>query len=73
MAHGGISGPRGEFGALTLASFIPTSSLSLSRKIPGQNVEHLPPVLHLLEKRRELVDVDRSLQAQKEVSLLCSP
>ncbi|XP_072578983.1 cilia- and flagella-associated protein 73 isoform X4 [Vulpes vulpes] len=39
----------------------------ISLKIPGQNVEHLPPVLHLLEKRRELVDVDRSLQAQKEV------
>lgn len=36
-------------------------------------MDHLPPVLRLLEKRQELVDADRALQAQKEVSLHCSP
>uniref|UniRef100_A0A673VE25 Cilia and flagella associated protein 73 n=1 Tax=Suricata suricatta TaxID=37032 RepID=A0A673VE25_SURSU len=38
-----------------------------SRKFPEQSVDHFPPVLHLLEKRQELVDVDRRLQVQKEV------
>ncbi|XP_045632339.1 cilia- and flagella-associated protein 73 [Ursus americanus] len=39
----------------------------MPKKIPEQNVDHLPPVLRLLEKRQELVDADRALQAQKEV------
>ncbi|XP_027432912.1 cilia- and flagella-associated protein 73 [Zalophus californianus] len=39
----------------------------MPEKIPEQNVDPLPPVLRLLEKRRELVDADRALQAQKEV------
>ncbi|KAM5311724.1 cilia- and flagella-associated protein 73 [Glossophaga mutica] len=38
-----------------------------SRKIPEQNPSRLPPLLSLLEKRQELADADRSLQAQKEV------
>ncbi|KAI4568842.1 hypothetical protein MJG53_014460 [Ovis ammon polii x Ovis aries] len=38
----------------------------LSMKIPEQNMDHVPPVLRLLEKRQELVDADRGLQAQKE-------
>ncbi|XP_053783668.1 cilia- and flagella-associated protein 73 [Desmodus rotundus] len=36
-------------------------------KIPEQSPHHLPPLLSLLEKRQELADVDRSLQAQKKV------
>ncbi|XP_053525882.1 cilia- and flagella-associated protein 73 isoform X3 [Artibeus jamaicensis] len=36
-------------------------------KIPEQNPDHLPPLLSLLEKKQELADVDRGLQAQKEV------
>ncbi|KAJ1073908.1 hypothetical protein K5549_007146 [Capra hircus] len=39
----------------------------LSMKIPEQNMDHVPPVLRLLEKRQELVDADWGLQAQKEV------
>uniref|UniRef100_A0A8C9BU64 DUF4200 domain-containing protein n=1 Tax=Phocoena sinus TaxID=42100 RepID=A0A8C9BU64_PHOSS len=40
-----------------------------SRKIQGQNMDHVPPpLLRLLEKRQELVDADQGLQAQKEVS-----
>ncbi|XP_019833158.2 cilia- and flagella-associated protein 73 isoform X4 [Bos indicus] len=39
----------------------------LSTKIPEQNMDHVPPVLRLLEKRQELMDADRGLQAQKEV------
>ncbi|XP_068846359.1 cilia- and flagella-associated protein 73 [Capricornis sumatraensis] len=39
----------------------------LSMKIPEQNMDHVPPVLRLLEKRQELVDADGGLQAQKEV------
>ncbi|ELR49796.1 hypothetical protein E5288_WYG006085 [Bos mutus] len=39
----------------------------LSTKIPEQNTDHVPPVLRLLEKRQELMDADRGLQAQKEV------
>lgn len=74
MANEGISGTREESGALAVATFLsPTSSLSPSRKIPGQNPDHLPPLLSLLEKRQELADVDRGLQAQKEVSPHCSP
>ncbi|KAI4557394.1 hypothetical protein MJT46_014073 [Ovis ammon polii x Ovis aries] len=38
----------------------------LSMKILEQNMDHVPPVLRLLEKRQELVDADRGLQAQKE-------
>lgn len=63
----------GGLGAPPSASFIPASSWSSSRKIPEQSVDHFPPVLRLLEKRQELVDADRGLQAQKEVSLHCSP
>ncbi|XP_045698735.1 cilia- and flagella-associated protein 73 [Phyllostomus hastatus] len=36
-------------------------------KIPEQNPDHLPPLLSLLEKRQELADAGRGLQAQKEV------
>ncbi|XP_004753337.1 cilia- and flagella-associated protein 73 isoform X2 [Mustela putorius furo] len=36
-------------------------------KIPEHNVDHIPPVLRLLEKRQELMDADRDLQTQKEV------
>ncbi|XP_036908053.1 cilia- and flagella-associated protein 73 isoform X1 [Sturnira hondurensis] len=36
-------------------------------KIPEQNLDHLPPLLSLLEKKQELLDADRGLQAQKEV------
>lgn len=63
----------GSLGALTLASFTPTSSVSPSRKIPERNPDHSLPVLCLLQKRQELVDVDRGLRAQKEVSPHCSP
>uniref|UniRef100_A0A452SX14 DUF4200 domain-containing protein n=1 Tax=Ursus americanus TaxID=9643 RepID=A0A452SX14_URSAM len=56
--------PWEEYFQLALQEKIP------SRKIPEQNVDHLPPVLRLLEKRQELVDADRALQAQKEVSHL---
>lgn len=68
MVNGGISGTRGSLGVLTLASFTPTSSLSLSKKTQEQNADHFPPVLRLLEKRQELADVDQELRAQKEVS-----
>ncbi|XP_023502887.2 cilia- and flagella-associated protein 73 isoform X1 [Equus caballus] len=43
--------------------------LALQEKLatsPEQNVDHLPPVLHLLEKRRELAEADQGLQAQKQ-------
>lgn len=65
---GGISGTRESLGALTLASFTPTSSLSLSKKTQERNADNCPPVLRLLEKRQELADVDQRLRAQKEVS-----
>ncbi|XP_014396635.1 PREDICTED: coiled-coil domain-containing protein 42B [Myotis brandtii] len=39
----------------------------LPMKIPEWNPGHSPPVLCLLQKRQELVDVDRGLRAQKEV------
>ncbi|XP_036209470.1 cilia- and flagella-associated protein 73 [Myotis myotis] len=39
----------------------------LPMKIPEQNPSHSLPVLCLLQKRQELVDVDRSLRAQREV------
>ncbi|XP_004843802.1 cilia- and flagella-associated protein 73 isoform X2 [Heterocephalus glaber] len=35
-------------------------------KMQEQSVDRFPPVLRLLEKRQELADVDRGLQAQKE-------
>lgn len=39
----------------------------LPMKIPEQTEVHFPPVLHLLERRQELMDADRNLRAQKEV------
>ncbi|KAM8818730.1 LOW QUALITY PROTEIN: cilia- and flagella-associated protein 73 [Rhynchonycteris naso] len=36
-------------------------------KILEQNPDHFPPVLRLLEKKRELEDADQGLRAQKEV------
>ncbi|XP_075390772.1 cilia- and flagella-associated protein 73 [Tenrec ecaudatus] len=39
----------------------------LARKIPEPKVNHFPQVLRLLEKKQELADADRALQAQKEV------
>ncbi|XP_033618563.1 cilia- and flagella-associated protein 73 [Fukomys damarensis] len=36
------------------------------RKTQEQSLDRFPPVLRLLEKRQELADVDRGLQAQKE-------
>ncbi|XP_054568470.1 cilia- and flagella-associated protein 73 [Eptesicus fuscus] len=39
----------------------------LPMKIPEQNLSHSLPVLCLLRKRQELVDVDQGLRAQKEV------
>lgn len=44
-----------------------TSQEKLPLKILEQNVDHIPPVLRLLEKKQELVDADQGLQAQKEV------
>ncbi|KFO23586.1 Coiled-coil domain-containing protein 42B [Fukomys damarensis] len=38
------------------------------RKTQEQSLDRFPPVLRLLEKRQELADVDRGLQAQKEES-----
>ncbi|XP_072809383.1 cilia- and flagella-associated protein 73 isoform X1 [Vicugna pacos] len=52
--------PWEEYFRLTLQEKLP-------KKILEQNVDHVPPLLHLLEKRQELVDADRGLQAQKEV------
>ncbi|KAM6155338.1 cilia- and flagella-associated protein 73 [Rhynchocyon petersi] len=39
----------------------------LLRKLPEPNVPQFPPVLRLLQKKQELVDAERGLQAQKEV------
>ncbi|XP_032328075.1 cilia- and flagella-associated protein 73 isoform X3 [Camelus ferus] len=55
--------PWEEYFRLTLQEKLPNPF----RKILEQNVDHVPPLLHLLEKRQELVDADRGLQAQKEV------
>ncbi|XP_023097213.1 cilia- and flagella-associated protein 73 isoform X3 [Felis catus] len=55
--------PWEEYFQLALQEKLPASS----RKIPEQSVDHFPPVLRLLEKRQELIDADRGLQAQKEV------
>lgn len=33
-----------------------------------QSVDHFPPALRLLEKRRELADADQSLREHREVS-----
>ncbi|KAM5188932.1 cilia- and flagella-associated protein 73 [Callospermophilus lateralis] len=38
----------------------------LSQKTPEESVDHFPPVLRLLEKRKELAAADRGLQAQRE-------
>ncbi|XP_040145373.1 cilia- and flagella-associated protein 73 isoform X3 [Ictidomys tridecemlineatus] len=37
-----------------------------SRKTPEKSVGHFPPVLRLLEKRKELAAADQGLQAQRE-------
>ncbi|XP_037367021.1 cilia- and flagella-associated protein 73 [Talpa occidentalis] len=42
-------------------------ALQAKLKTLEQDVGHFPPVLGLLEKRRELEDADRALRAQKEV------
>ncbi|XP_039077067.1 cilia- and flagella-associated protein 73 [Hyaena hyaena] len=47
--------------------FRPALQEKLRAKFPEQSVDRFPPVLHLLEKRQELADMDRGLQAQKEV------
>lgn len=70
---GAFQAPVGSLGVLSLASFTATSSLSPSRKILEQNVDHIPPVLRLLEKKQELVDADQGLQAQKEVRYSVQP
>uniref|UniRef100_A0A8C9Q2J4 Cilia and flagella associated protein 73 n=1 Tax=Spermophilus dauricus TaxID=99837 RepID=A0A8C9Q2J4_SPEDA len=38
----------------------------LSQKTREESVDHFPPVLRLLEKRKELAAADRGLQAQRE-------
>ncbi|XP_014642576.1 PREDICTED: coiled-coil domain-containing protein 42B [Ceratotherium simum simum] len=52
--------PWEEYFRLALQEKLPT-------KIPEQNADQFPPVLHLLEKRQELADADQDLRAQKEV------
>ena len=43
-------------------------SLSLFRKMPEREDDHLTPATRLLEKRREMQEVEQALAAQKEVS-----
>nr|XP_020012510.1 cilia- and flagella-associated protein 73 [Castor canadensis] len=47
--------------------FLLTLQEKLSSRQPSeQDVDHIPPLLRLLEKRQELADADRCLKAQKE-------
>lgn len=42
--------------------------------MPEQDSEHLTPATKLLEKRREMAEVEQALATQKEVSsVLCAP
>ena len=38
------------------------------RKMPERDDDHLTPATRLLEKRREMAEVEQALAAQKEVS-----
>ncbi|KAM6166389.1 cilia- and flagella-associated protein 73 [Erethizon dorsatum] len=50
--------PWGEYFRLAWQEKLP--------KMQEPSVDHFPPMLRLVEKRQELADVDRGLQAQKE-------
>ena len=39
--------------------------------MPEREDDHLTPATRLLEKRREMAEVDQALLAQKEVILFC--
>ena len=47
------------------------ASFQFSRKMPEREDDHLTPATRLLEKRREMGEVEQALAAQKEV-ILCS-
>ena len=40
-------------------------------KMPEREDDHLTPATRLLEKRREMAEVDQALLAQKEVGMIC--
>ena len=44
--------------------------LLTNRKMPEREDDHLTPATRLLEKRREMAEVEQALAAQKEVSLV---
>ena len=43
--------------------------LLTNRKMPEREDDHLTPATRLLEKRREMAEVEQALAAQKEVSV----
>lgn len=42
-------------------------SIITNRKMPEQEADHLTPATRLLEKKREMAEVEQALAAQKEV------
>lgn len=43
--------------------------INIYRKMPDREDDHLTPATRLLEKRREMAEVEQALAAQKEVVL----
>ena len=52
-----------------LLPLIYTAHFFLSRKMPEREDDHLTPATRLLEKRREMAEVEQALSAQKEVGI----
>ena len=48
-------------------SFTPLCLVYYCRKMPGCESDHLTPATRLLEKRREMTEVEQALVTQKEV------
>ena len=44
--------------------------MHLHRKMPERESDHLTPATRLLEKRREMTEVELALATQKEVGIL---
>ena len=47
--------------------FFPSNFFLLNSKMPEREEDHLTPATRLLEKRREMADVENALAAEKEV------
>ena len=50
--------------------YYPKILVGIFRKMPEREDDHLTPATRLLEKRREMAEVETALAAQKEVDLI---